>query len=147
MRPAANDGTRLQRVPVFQLMLSDDQIRAIGHVALQWAFLESEIDRELVWLNEQTDMRVSLRAPFEQRAERWREMAALAYEDHPKLIDAVDSVSKRATAIKGERDKFVHGNLSSSGIFFRVRDGRIIEVTDTGTPPPISRTSLAEYPR
>lgn len=124
----------LQRVPAFQLMLSEKQFRAIGHMTVQWAFLESEIDRELDWLNEQNDKPVKLRAPFEHRAERWREMAALTYEEHPKLIEAVESISNAAAKIKGERDKFVHGNLSSSGVFFRIRDARIVEVSDTGTP-------------
>jgi hypothetical protein len=40
----------LQRVPVFQLLLTCEQFKAIGHIAVQWAFLESEINREIVWL-------------------------------------------------------------------------------------------------
>jgi hypothetical protein len=42
---------QLKSVPAYQLNVSDEQFRAIGHVALQWAHLEAEIDREIVWLN------------------------------------------------------------------------------------------------
>jgi hypothetical protein len=131
----------LQRVPTVTLMLRDEQFRAIGHMAVQWAFLEAEIDRELVWLNKQSEHKdhpVKLGAKFEDRTERWREMATLTYQGHPKCMEAVESISTKAVEIKVERDKIIHGNFGSSGIFFRIRHGRCIEVSDTvGTAPHI----------
>jgi hypothetical protein len=122
-----------QREPAFKLEVSDDQCRAIGHVALQWAFLESEIDREIHWLNETNDEPVKLRSKFEDRARGWRRMATLTYEDHPKFIEAVAGIATKAVAIKPDRDKLIHCNLSSTGVIFRIRRARIIEVSDTGT--------------
>ena len=96
---------QLQSVPACQLMVSDEQFRAIGHVALQWAYLEGEIDREIFWLNKRSDEHVNLAAKFEDRTAGWQRLAALVYAGHPELIDGVASISERAVAIKPERDK------------------------------------------
>lgn len=131
----------LQRVPTVTLMLSYQQFRAIGHMAVQWAFLESEIDRELVWLNERSEHKdhpAKLGAKFERRAERWREMAALTYKEHPERIKAVEGMSRKAVEIKVERDALIHGNFGSSGLFLRMRYGVCINISDTaGTAPHI----------
>jgi hypothetical protein len=56
-------------------------------IALQWAYLEGEIDREILWLNERNAGRVNLAGKFEDRATGWRRMAALTYDGHPELIE------------------------------------------------------------
>jgi hypothetical protein len=128
---------RLQSVPACKLNVSEEQYRAIGHVALQWAFLEGEIDREIVWLNKRVDVPVKLAANFQVRAEGWRNLAALIYAGHPELIDGVASISERAVAIKPERDKLVHCNLISDGMVIRIRRGKVLDISDEGTAPHI----------
>jgi hypothetical protein len=64
----------LQRVPAFQLVLSDAQFRAIGHVTVQWAFLEAEIDAEMLALlerEEHKEERIDFRTYFKVRVNRW----------------------------------------------------------------------------
>ena len=57
------------------MMVSDEQFRAIGQVALQWAFLEGEIDMETLRLNKQNDKPQTLGAKFEAAGEGWRQSA------------------------------------------------------------------------
>jgi hypothetical protein len=128
---------QLQSVPACTLNISDEQYRAIGHMTLQWAFLEGEIDWELKWLNKQSDTPVNLGAKFENRAAGWRRLAALIYADHPELIDGVAAISERAVAIKPERDKLVHCNLVSDGMVIRIRKGEVLDISDEGTAPHI----------
>jgi hypothetical protein len=63
---------QLLSVPACQLQVSDEQFRAIGHVALQWAYLEGEIDWEIDWLNKRNAEPVKLGAKFECRAIGWQ---------------------------------------------------------------------------
>jgi hypothetical protein len=128
---------QLQSVPACKLNISEEQYRAVGHVTLQWAYLEGEIDRELVWLNKRSDAPVNLKAKFEDRAAGWRNLAALVYSGHPELIDGVASISERAVAIKPERDKLVHCNLVSEGMVIRIRRGHVLDISDEGTAPHI----------
>lgn len=51
------------------------------------AFLEAEIDREIVWLNEQSREPVKLGGTFEYRAKGWQRLAADIYAGHPDLIE------------------------------------------------------------
>ena len=129
----------LQRVPQFQLMLTEEQFRAIGHVIVQWAFPESEINRELSWLlnrSEHKGKHVNFRARFSTVTTNWRKLAKRSYKKHLDRLKAVDRIIGQANKIKIERDDLAHGNFSSSGTFFKVRDGKAIKIPDTiGTPP------------
>ncbi len=129
----------LQRVPQFQLMLTEEQFRAIGHVIVQWAFLESDIDRELSWLLSRSEHKgkyVNFRARFSTVTANWYKLAQRSYKKHPDRLKAVDRISGQAISIKIERDDLTHGNFSSSGTFFKVRDGKVTKIPDTiGMPP------------
>jgi hypothetical protein len=128
---------QLQSVTACKLNISDEQYRAIGRMTLQWAYLEGEIDREILWLNKRSDAPVNLKAKFEDRAAGWRRLAVLIYAGHPELIDGVTSISERAVAIKPERDKLVHCNLVSQGMVIRIRRGEVLEISEEGTAPHI----------
>jgi hypothetical protein len=71
---------QLQSVPACKLNISEEQYRAIGHVTLQWAYLEGQIDREIDWLNKRSSVPQKLSAKFEARvvplAPGGREVAA-----------------------------------------------------------------------
>ena len=127
---------QLKSVPACQLMVSDEQYRAVGHVALQWANLEAEMDREILWLNKQNAKPVKLGGKFEDRAAGWRRMANITYEGHPQLTDAVEAIANKAVAIKRERDKLIHCNMSE-GWVFRIYRGKVIDISDAGTAPHI----------
>jgi len=131
----------LQRVPELQLMLKEKQFRAIGHMVVQWAYLESEINREISWLlsrSEHKSKHVNFRARFSTRMTNWEKLTQRTYKKHPSRIKAVQRIIGRANKIKIERDDLVHGNFSSKGTFFKIRDGKIFDIFDTvGTPPHI----------
>jgi len=128
----------LQQVPNFQLTLKPAQFQAIGHMVVQWAFLESEINREIRWLlsrSEHKDKSINFRTRFSTRMTKWEKLAQRTYKKHPARLKAVHRIIGRANTIKPERDDITHGNLGSSGIFFKVRDGQIFDIPDTiGTP-------------
>ena len=124
----------LQRVPYFHLFLKEAQFRGIGHMVIQWAFLESEIDREIAWLLSRSEHRrrhVNFRARFSIRANRWIELARRSYKKHPKRVKAVERIIGHAHNIKPERDDLVHGGLSGSGSFFKIQAGHVIEISHT----------------
>lgn len=128
----------LQRVPQFQLLLTDPQFRAIGHVIVQWAFLESEITSEMAWLlgrREHKGKQINFQARFSTLSANWQKLATRSYCKQPERIAEVNRIVGRANQIKKERDNLAHGTFGSSGIFFKTKNGRIIQISDTiGTP-------------
>jgi hypothetical protein len=110
---------------------------AIGHMALQWAYLESEIDREIDWLNKRSIVGQNLGAKFEDRSAGRRRLAADIYADHPELVEGVVSISEKAVAIKPERDNLVHHNLVADGMQIRIRKAQVLEISEEGTAPHI----------
>ena len=130
----------LQQVPAFQLMLTEEQFQAIGHVMVQWAFLESEIDKEIAWLLSRSEHRrrcINWRSRFSTRTNIWLELVQRSYKKHPERIKAVCRIIGRANKIKRERDDLAHGNFSSSGTFFKIRDKKVDRSPDMGKPPHI----------
>src|SRR3954470_1161822 len=106
----------------FDLTLPPDDamLRAIGLVAVQWGYLEYEIDREIQALlkfpqNAAEEMNFQL--PFSKRVRKWRKFARNVYA--ADLYKEVESISSRAKVIKRQRDAAVHGVYGSG------RDGMI----------------------
>jgi hypothetical protein len=128
---------QLLNVPDCHLNVSSEQYQAVGQVTMQWAYLEAEIDREIDWLNKKGSVPQKLSAKFEDRAEGWRRLAADVYAGHPELIEGVASISQKAVAIKPERDKLIHCNLVSDGMMIRIRQARVLEISDEATAPHI----------
>src|SRR5207248_5127383 len=99
MQEAKMGAPALQRVPAFQLMLTDAQFRAIGHVTVQWAFLESDINREIAWLlqrDEHKGERINWRAKFTVRINHWFKLARESYKRHPERIKAAEHIGNCA---------------------------------------------------
>ena len=69
----------LQSKPKLELDVTEQQFRAIGHVVLQWAYLESEIVHELFWLysrsEHKTKMRPERNTKFSKKVSHWRQLA------------------------------------------------------------------------
>ena len=69
---------------------------------------------------------------------RWLDLSQRTHKKNPARLKAVNLIIGHANNIKRERDDFVHGNFGSSGIFFKMRDGQVVEISDTtGSPPHI----------
>jgi hypothetical protein len=98
----------LQSKPKLELNVTEQQFRAIGHVILQWAYLESEIVDESFWLFRRSEHKKKKRpkryAKFSEKATRWRKLARRSYKKYPDLIRSVDRISGQAIKIKKERD-------------------------------------------
>ena len=130
--------TDLQSKPELKLNVTEQQFRAIGHVVLQWAHLESEIVHELFWLYARSEHKKKKRpewnAKFSVKASRWVQLARRSYKKHSDLIQSAKRISGQAITIKKERDVLAHGTISGGG-FFKHRQGRLIDVSDAiGTP-------------
>lgn len=86
-------------------------LRAIGCVASQWGYLESEIDWEIARLLTRpacASLPVNLMSQFNKRVNGWINLARLAYKEK-RAIKAVEEISRRALAVKPDRDAVVHG--------------------------------------
>ena len=130
--------TDLQSKPELKLDVTEQQFRAIGHVVLQWAYLEGEIVHELFWLYGRSEHKKKERpkrsAKFSVKANLWQQLAQRSYKKYPGLIQSVERISGQAITIKKERDVLAHGTISG-GDFFKHRQGRLIDISDTiGTP-------------
>jgi hypothetical protein len=102
-----SDERPLRSIPAVRIDVGDEQLRAVGHVALQWALLEAEIDREIVWLSVGAENPQNLGAKFEDRVQGWQRLATDRMSDRPDLIEDVKVISEQALAIKVERDKLI----------------------------------------
>jgi hypothetical protein len=96
-----------------KLLIDDAALRAIGHVAAQWAALEIEFDMLLGQLLRHPDARTiaSKEVPqaFDRRAKLFRECAKLLLHNQPALQKQLVSIINDATSARGQRDKVIHG--------------------------------------
>jgi hypothetical protein len=93
-------------VATVQLTLSADQLKGVGHVAVQWAFLEYEIPREIAWLlkrSEHRRKRFNFREPFAKIANQWLKLATRSYKKDPKLIKNVQSAKPQTLSLSGTK--------------------------------------------
>ncbi|WP_420565849.1 hypothetical protein [Thalassobaculum sp.] len=96
----------------FELILppGSEMLQAVGLVAVQWGYLEYEIDQQIKWLHSfpsnEADL-LNFRAPFKQRGRQWRKMARRVF--NAEFIGQVEDISVQANAIKPRRDAIVHG--------------------------------------
>ena len=126
--------------PSLELNVTEAQFRAVGHVVLQWAYLEGEIVREIAWLlsrSEHKRRKVNLQTTdrtFAKKMARWRILSHRSYKTHPSLIKAVDRIQARAVAIKKERDDLAHGTMTAN-MFFKQKLGKIINISEVQSDP------------
>ena len=76
----------LRSIPAVRVDVTDEQLRAVGHVALQWALLEAEIDRVIVWLSVGAEDPQNLGAKFEDRAPGCQRLATDRMSDRPPFL-------------------------------------------------------------
>ncbi len=97
--------------PVLKLMIGDNEFRAIGHVAAQWAYIETELDYVLnmMLLHEsQNEKDPWNRQSFKERIAKLRSLSNAMLSGDP-LAEILDILEKVAS-LKGFRDDIVHGH-------------------------------------
>jgi len=96
-----------------ELLIDDATLRAIGHVAAQWAVLEIEFDILLGRLLRQPDAKkiVPKAVPqsFDRRAKLFRECAKILLHDQPDLQKQLIAIINDATSARKKRDDVIHG--------------------------------------
>jgi hypothetical protein len=123
----------LRHSPSCALNLTESQFRAIGHVTAQWAILEYDISREIVWLlkrSEHKHRHFNFQTRFSTAATTWLHLARRSYKKYPVLIHSVERIGGRAIKIKSERDQIVHG-MYTPDTFLKVKGGLTINISDS----------------
>lgn len=103
--------------PLARMMVTDSDLRAIGHVAAQWARLEVQIDLLIARLLDQPSVvgvKTSLRSgtppkSFERRIDLLREMTPIVFSSHPALVARIERTIQDASHLRGNRDEIIHG--------------------------------------
>ena len=122
--------------PAVKLPPTKPHYAAIGHVMMQWAFIEREINSEIAWLlkrSKNKGQKVNFQAKFSRRVTAWLTLAKRVYRD-PIDIQAINRIAGQAVKIKDERDDIAHGTFVGKGpkLMFQVyREGKLIHIPDT----------------
>jgi len=67
---------------------------------------------------------------------KWEKLTKRTYKKQPTRFKTVRQIVGRANKIKIERDDIAHGNFTSAGKFFKMRDGSVVDISDdVGKPP------------
>jgi hypothetical protein len=99
--------------PALQLMIGDKELRAIGHVAAQWAYLETQLDGVANILMHQPSTKalgLKLDQSFKRRMETLRKAAKLALDEEPNELGELLLIANDASSLRGLRDDIVHGH-------------------------------------
>jgi len=127
-----------QSETTLKLSVTKQQLCAVGHIVLQWAYLESEIISELFWLYRRSEHKRKKRpernARFAKKVALWLKLARRSYKQHPDLIRSVEKIRDQAIKIKRERDRLAHGTIID-GRFFKYHNGQLIDILDEIATP------------
>ena len=99
--------------PALKLMVGDKELRAIGHVAAQWAYLESQIDIVIFVLINQSSTQVpenNTPQSFKKRMEMLRKTARVVLDQHSAELTELLDIATDASSLRGFRDDIVHGH-------------------------------------
>jgi hypothetical protein len=93
-------------------MIGDDEFRAIGHVAAQWALLEDQIDGCLEILLAQPAAVSLVQQPptsFSRRVALLRKCARVVFQADPNRAKRLLRIADDAASLRGRRDEIIHG--------------------------------------
>jgi len=96
-----------------KLMVRDEEFRAIGHVAAQWAYLETELDfiSEILVNHENAkNLETSHPQSFSKRMKNLREYASIVLTNCPDALNELLAITNDASSLRGFRDDIVHGH-------------------------------------
>ena len=94
-------------------MIGDRELRAIGHVAAQWAYLETQLDVVVEILINQPSVKslgLQISQSFQRRMESLRKAAKIVLADHAGERDELLSIATEASSLRGFRDYIIHGH-------------------------------------
>jgi hypothetical protein len=132
------------KAPALRLMIGDDEFRAIGRVAAQWAYLENQIDSCLaILLTETAAASLSERVPtaFSGRIRLLRECARAVFQTDALQADRLLRIVDHAASLKGKRDKIIHGQWRLR----RTRAGRLTTGIDHVRRQPTLKGPPSDY--
>jgi len=98
--------------PAIQLLVTDEGYRAIGHVAAQWAYLETELDSLLSLFLEHDDVKqlgLANAQSFKSRMSNLKEASELLLKDQEQPLKEIKGIITDASSLRGFRDDIVHG--------------------------------------
>lgn len=81
--------------PALRLMIGDKELRAIGHVAAQWAYLETQIDAVTHILCCQPSVQeqgLRQQQSFKKRMANLKEAASIALKEHEDIRNEITAV-------------------------------------------------------
>lgn len=99
--------------PALKLMVGDKELRAIGHVTAQWAYLETQLDGVINVLVKQPSTRnlgIKVSQSFQRRMEALRNAAKVVLEKYQEQLSELLSIAADASSLRGSRDDIVHGH-------------------------------------
>ncbi len=98
--------------PAIKLFITDEGYRAIGHVAAQWAYLETELDHLLSIFMDQKEVK-KLKLPnkqsFKNRIANLKNSAAVLLKNHKNDLKEINEILTDASSLRGFRDDIIHG--------------------------------------
>ena len=96
-----------------QLMIGDVEFRAIGHVAAQWAYFETQLDAILHILLAQPSVKplqLRVHQSFQRRMETLKKAANVVLAKYPEELKPLLAIIADASSLRGKRDDIVHGH-------------------------------------
>jgi hypothetical protein len=128
--------------PALRLVIGDDEFRAIGHVAAQWAFLENEIDGCLEILLAQpaaASLPQHIPGSFRGRIALMRQCARAVFPTDATKSDRLIRIANDAASLSGRRNEIIHGQWRVR----RTRGGRLTTAIDHVQRQPTFRVRRA----
>ncbi len=98
--------------PAITLFITDAVYRAIGHVAAQWAYLETELDYLLsLFLEHEEVKRLGLAnaQSFKNRMSNLKNASDVLLKDQEQPLIEIKDIITDASSLRGFRDDIVHG--------------------------------------
>lgn len=96
-----------------RLMIGDEEFRAIGHVAAQWAYLETQIDYVIDVLINQPDTKrdgFKLEQSFRRRMATFRKAARIVLKKRPDELAELLDIAEKVSSLRSLRDNIIHGH-------------------------------------
>jgi hypothetical protein len=97
--------------PALRLMIGDKELRAIGHVAAQWAYLETQIDAVTHILFSQPSVQekgLRQQQSFKNRMANLKDAASIALKEQEDIRNKIIKIADEASSLRGKRDQIVH---------------------------------------
>jgi hypothetical protein len=98
--------------PAIKLLITDGGYRAIGHVAAQWAILETELDHLLALLLEDSTVKslgLKNAQSFGHRMSNLKSASDVLLKNQEQPLKEIKDIITDASSLRGFRDDIIHG--------------------------------------